>query len=279
MNSFVNTVRRRTNRKDVGSDAQQGQGQGERVYSGAEESVVDGSTDSGKKKLKDKKKVKGVMAVSAEQALAAMQRATSAPFIADVSVIGGPSDQTQKLEDRDSDCELVMEEFPPPVPSKSVRVGHRGWVVGGEGEQEESQEGTGAGSDGVVEAHRPGSRESLQSQASSAEGKKSSGLSSKVAGKTAGTGKPPEVVKWSQLERATKNDEETRRKLDQLFDLSGDEREEIKDGKGEGGSKPVADTGAPAVAKVVGGSMEGGQWSWRGWRWFRSSCKASQCRG
>lgn len=137
MNSFVDTVPRKSRTGGASGE----KGQGEEIYSGAEER--DGVVE--KKKLRAKRPSnssagggagkKSSDAEAAERAIAALKR-TRAPFIADASAIGQADDSTLPLEDED-EVEITMEE----LPVKGQRFGHRGWVAGGGTIDEEEDDG------------------------------------------------------------------------------------------------------------------------------------------
>ena len=139
MNSLGDTVLRRNTRRKAGGGEDQGrQGREESFTSDAGGHEADDSASSGKKKSKAKDKIG---AVSAEQAFAALGRATRAPFIADESEIAAGDDPTVKVDSEDSDCEIVMEELPPQAFKSGVRVGHRGWVTGSDAEEDQGDSG------------------------------------------------------------------------------------------------------------------------------------------
>jgi len=145
MNSFVDTVPRKS--RASGASGEKGQGEG--IYSGAE------GREGGAVELKEKKKgkrsagggagKKSEAAEAAERAIAALKR-TRAPFTANESIIGRADDTTLPLEDED-EVEITMEE----LPVAGQRFGHRGWVAGG-GTIEEEEEMTGE-QGGTLEPH------------------------------------------------------------------------------------------------------------------------------
>jgi hypothetical protein len=167
MNSFVDTVPRKS--REGGASGEKGQG--EEIYSGAEE------RDGGKKKLKAKRTSKSSVGggagekssnvEAAERAIAALKR-TRAPFIADASVIGRADETTLPLQE-DDDVEITLEEFP----VSGQRFGHRGWVAGGgklDEEEDEVEQAGGAGADllssggrqkKIVEDGKPGGKGQL----------------------------------------------------------------------------------------------------------------------
>ena len=145
MNSLGTTVIRSSKRSGAGGGKGQGE-QGRRNTSFTSDPGEGGAND-GADSDKKKRKGKGGKEVSMQQAFAALQRATSAPFIADESVIAPASDQTVPIVD--SDVEITLEELPPKAIPKGVRVGHQGWVTGSEpAEDEEEEEDRGDSNEG-----------------------------------------------------------------------------------------------------------------------------------
>jgi hypothetical protein len=142
MNSLGDTVLRSNKRQGAGGGGEQGkQGRQDKFTSSAEGREEANFSTGSAKKSKGKKKDKGI---SVDDAFAALNRMnTREPFIADESEIAPADDTTLKVKNGDSDVEIVMEEFPPKkavAPGPNQRVGHAGWMVGGEpagGEEEE----------------------------------------------------------------------------------------------------------------------------------------------
>ena len=139
MNSFVNTVPRKSRAGGASNEKEQG---GEELYSGAAEREGGDVEPNGDKARKGSasgsvgKKLKG--AEAAGRAFAAMKR-TRAPFTAEESFIGRADDTTLPLQDED-EVEITLEELAQ-VPAKGQLFGHKGWVAGGDLEEEEEVEG------------------------------------------------------------------------------------------------------------------------------------------
>jgi hypothetical protein len=142
MNSLGDTVLRSNKRQGAGGGGEQGkQGRQDKFTSSAEgHEEVNGSTSSAKKG-KGKKKDKGI---SVDDAFAALNRMnTREPFISDESAIEPADATTLKMKNGDSDVEIVLEELPPKkvvAPGPNQRVGHDGWMVGGEPAGENKEE-------------------------------------------------------------------------------------------------------------------------------------------